>query len=381
MMPGVTLGEIRDAIVDSYTVDDLEEVLRTYMNVRLDVEIPPGATGRRVFKLIEWADMRGLEVDLVRVLARARPRKGSMQQIYKKYGMAIPVLVQEAGAAVPASPTDAADGGLEGLVRPHLSFADFGVWRERMTRVEGQVCRITLGGAARGTGFLVGPDAILTNYHVLEPVLEEPRTATGVTCQFDYKELADRSRTETPVGLHATDWLIDACPYTEGEKANDPDRTTPTPDELDYALVRLAAPMGSQPVAPYPSKDDPPPRRGWVRVPEKAPTFATRMAIIIAEHPDGAPLKLAMDTDAIHQDRDRSLGLRPGGMRVRYATNTLGGSSGSPCFNFDWDLIALHHYGDPSYNHPKYNQGIPIGLIRERLRRQGKDSALGGDNP
>ena len=118
MMPGVTLGEIRDAIVDAYTVDDLEEVLRTYMNVRLDVEIPPGATGRRVFKLIEWADMRGLEVDLVRVLARARPRKASMQQIYKKYGMAIPVLVQECGTALPTSPTDAADGGLEGLVRP-----------------------------------------------------------------------------------------------------------------------------------------------------------------------------------------------------------------------------------------------------------------------
>ena len=45
MMPGVTLGEIRDAIVDSYTIDDLEEVLRTYMNVRLDVEIPPVRRG------------------------------------------------------------------------------------------------------------------------------------------------------------------------------------------------------------------------------------------------------------------------------------------------------------------------------------------------
>ena len=242
-----------------------------------------------MFKLIEWAEMRGLEVDLVRVLARARPRTVSLQQIYKKYGMAIPVLVQDGGAAVPASPTDTADRGLEGLVSPHLSFAQFGIWRERMTRVEGQVCRITLGGAARGTGFLVGPDAVLTNYHVLEPVLEEPRTATGVTCQFDYKELANGSRTETPVGLHATDWRIDACPYTEGEKANDPDRTTPTPDELDYALVRLAEPLGSRPVAPHPSEDDPPPARGWVRVPDKSPTFAPRMAIIIAEHPDGAP--------------------------------------------------------------------------------------------
>jgi hypothetical protein len=381
MMPGVTLGEIRDAIVDAYNSDDLEEVLRTELSVRLDVEIPPGAFRHRVFELIEWADMRGLDVDLVRVTARARPRKASMQQIYKKYGMALPVLVQEGGTVVAATPTDAADGGLERIVRPHLSFSDFGIWRERMTRVEGQVCRITLNGAARGTGFLVAPDAVLTNYHVFEPVLKDPKTAAAITCQFDYKLLADKSRTETPVGLHPTDWLIDSSPYTEGEGANDPERTIPTADELDYTLVRLASPLGSKPVAPHPSEDDPPPPRGWVRVPDKPPTFAAKMAIIIAEHPDGQPLQLALDTDAIDQDKDKSLGLRPGGMRVRYATNTLGGSSGSPCFDFDWNLVALHHYGDPSYKHSKYNQGIPIGLIRARLERQGKAEALGGDQP
>ena len=244
MMPGVTFGEIRDAIVDAYNNQDLEEVLRFYMNVRLDDEIAPGAFRHRVFELIEWSEMRGLDVELVRITARARPSKARMQQIYKKYGMAIPVLVQDSGTAVPATPTDAADGGLEKIVRPHLSFADFGIWRERMTRVEGQVCRITLNGAARGTGFLVGPDAVLTNFHVFEPVLKDPKTATGIKCQFDYKLLANQSRTETPVGLHPTDWLIDACPYTEGEGANDPDRTTPTADELDYTLVRLADPLG-----------------------------------------------------------------------------------------------------------------------------------------
>jgi Trypsin-like peptidase domain/Effector-associated domain 1 len=381
MMPGVTFGEIRDAIVDAYNNDDLEEVLRIYMNVRLDVEIPPGAFRRRVFELIEWAEMRGVEVELVRVMAQARPRKASMQQIYKKYGMAIPVLVQDGGKAVPASPTDAADGGLEKVVRPHLTFTDFGIWRERMTRVEGQVCRITFNGAARGTGFLVGPDAVLTNYHVFEPVLKDPKTAAGISCQFDYKQLADKSRLVTPIGLHPTDWLIDSSPYTLGESANDPDRTTPTPDELDYALVRLAEPFGAKPAVLNPNTEDSPPARGWVRVPDEAPKFAAKMAMIIAQHPDGEPLKLALDTDAIDHDKDANLGLRPGGMRVRYATNTLGGSSGSPCFDFDWNLVALHHYGDPSYNHPKYNQGIPIGLIRDRLQRQGKVAELGGDQP
>jgi len=81
-----------------------------------------------------------------------------MQQVYKKYGMAIPCYVQSAGTAVAGAPTDATDSGLERIVRTHLAFADFAIWRGRMTQVEGHVCRIMLNGAARGTGFLVGPD-------------------------------------------------------------------------------------------------------------------------------------------------------------------------------------------------------------------------------
>ena len=385
MMPGVTLAEVRDAIVDSYTNADLQEVLRTEMDVRLDDEIGPGPFRHRVFELIEWAERQGLDVELVRVTARGRPKKPPMQQIYKKYGMAIPVLVQQAGEALAAAATDAADGDLEKIVRDHLKFVDFGIWRERMTRVEGHVCRITFDGNPLGTGFLVGPDVVLTNYHVLESVVNRPEDAAKVRCQFDYKQLADGSRLENPVGLSKDDWLIDSCPYTAGEGAGDPDRTTPTSDELDYALVRLAEPFGSKPIAGHPSEDDPPPPRGWLPVPEKdkAPEFARKMAVIIAQHPDGEPLKLALDTDAIDRDKDENLGLRPGGMRVRYATNTLGGSSGSPCFDFDWNLIALHHFGDPSgrlksRDRGRYNQGIPIGLIRARLERQGKAGALGG---
>ena len=35
--------------------------------------------------------------------------------------------------------------------------------------------------------------------------------------------------------------------------------------------------------------------------------------------------------------------------RVRYRTNTEEGSSGAPCFDKDWELVALHHSGDPNY--------------------------------
>ena len=63
--------------------------------------------------------------------------------------------------------------------------------------------------------------------------------------------------------------------------------------------------------------------------------------------------------------------------RVRYATNTENGASGSPCFSVDWGLVALHHYGEPSQKPATYNQGIPIDAVRARLAQVGKAGALG----
>jgi hypothetical protein len=297
-----------------------------------------------------------------------------MQEVYKKYGMTVPVYVEKAGTADLTAPTDAADSGLEKIVRPHLSFADFGIWRERMTQVEGRVCLITINGAAQGTGFLVGPDAVLTNYHVMEPVLKGTRKPTEIECVFDFKRMADNRTTRTPVALHQ-DWLIDSSPYAKTEAENKPDAADPTQDELDYTLVRLAESVGTKPWAQNPAAGAP--ARGWVRVPDAAPALKSPMGILIAQHPAGHPLKLAVDTDAINQANKHWL--NQAGTRVRYATNTLGGSSGSPVFDLEWNLIALHHYGDPAWKDPKYNQGVPIGPIRDRLTRANKAAALGGD--
>jgi V8-like Glu-specific endopeptidase len=67
--------------------------------------------------------------------------------------------------------------------------------------------------------------------------------------------------------------------------------------------------------------------------------------------------------------------------RVRYATNTEDGSSGSPCFNATWGLIALHHFGEPNVKPATYNQGVPIDVIRDRLARVGRADALGDELP
>ena len=57
-------------------------------------------------------------------------------------------------------------------------------------------------------------------------------------------------------------------------------------------------------------------------------------------------------------------------LRIRYAASTMNGSSGSPVFASDLTLVALHHAGDPNWSRTaEYNQGVPIGLIKDWLTR------------
>ena len=74
-------------------------------------------------------------------------------------------------------------------------------------------------------------------------------------------------------------------------------------------------------------------------------------------------MQLALDLQAV-------IKVNGNGTRVQYRTNTLGGSSGAPCFNKDWELVAMHHSGDPNFaplHHPEFNEGIPLAAIKALL--------------
>jgi V8-like Glu-specific endopeptidase len=92
------------------------------------------------------------------------------------------------------------------------------------------------------------------------------------------------------------------------------------------------------------------------------------------QHPKAEPLKLAFDTDAI-------IGINENGTTVKYKTNTQPGSSGSPCFDINWNLVALHHSGDPDRRNPTYNAGTPFSAICSRLERQGLLADLRNGQP
>lgn len=251
--------------------------------------------------------------------------------------------------------------GLQRNVKPHLKMLDVLQWREGLDRARRAVCQIVIDGSPLGTGFLVGPDAVLTNWHVVEKVADD--ALGSIECLFDFAVKPDGSRNYGPASRLAADGRPARAPYAPAEATDTPDAPPPVSGELDYALLRLASALGDQNV-------DTGGKRGWIVLPTAVPPTEKGSAVLILQHPDRKPMKLALDQEAV-------IGPVHDGLRLRYSTNTESGSSGSPCFDMDWRLIALHHYGDPSWGQPMYNQGVPAGLIRADIEAKGFGALLG----
>jgi hypothetical protein len=265
--------------------------------------------------------------------------------------------IQEAGQ--PTREADAPDktpaGGipaLQRLVKPGLSHKDLRVWLDRMAAIEKQVCRIEANGAAFGTGFLVGPQVVLTNWHVVQEARDQGVDG-ALACRFDFKRLTTGG-TDGGTSVPVSAILIESRCSDAEAKGDDPENPPPKPDELDYALLELPAPM---------------PDRGYIRL-GTPPPLRVGAPLIIVQHPEGDAIRFAIDTDAV-------IGMVLGDQRLRYTTATEPGSSGSPCLTMDLDIVALHHLGDPR-RVALFNQGIPIALVRQSIIDSPFADRLGG---
>lgn len=123
--------------------------------------------------------------------------------------------------------------------------------------------------------------------------------------------------------------------------------------EYDATLVRLDRPVPG--VEPYPVASRLPPLTGEARV-------------YVVGHPLGGGLSFSLQDNLLLDWDDR---------RVHYRTPTEPGSSGSPVFNDQWELIALHHAGRSDMRRLKQqpgtyeaNEGISILAVRSGLERK-----------
>ena len=360
-LDGTEILDLRDALRDSFNLNRFQNLLLYQLNRDLAqiVLLVPGLNIDDVLRdVIQAADTDFWSAELVQAARAARPESPKLLAFAQRYGLAPTVEF----ARHPSDP-------LEAQVRAANSMHDPAAWRALMGQIEARVCHVELP-ARTGTGFLVGPRALMTNHHVLQPLLDGQVQPADVALRFDFKRLADGTILPGTVHrLSATDWRIDASPPSEVDKQPDTPGALPNPDELDYAVVRLAGAPGNERIGERAQADPEAPPRGWLTLPESAHPFAMDSPLTIMQHPDERPLKVAFDTSAV-LDVGNGGGLNGNGTRVRYRTNTDRGSSGSPCFDENWTLVALHHSGDPNYEQlrkAEYNQGIPIARIRMRL--------------
>ncbi|MDH5520303.1 MAG: serine protease [Acidimicrobiia bacterium] len=331
--------ELRESLMSAFpnwmtlsrmTAENLETPLDTVTSQMKDLK---GNT----FDLIDWAMAGGQVVDLVVAARNANPGNPELFVFAKKMGL---------------TAADQPTRALEAFVSDNQSLLDVQVWRERMTKAEWAVCRVDIDQVGTGTGLLVGPDAVLTNYHVVEQLIDGSVTPDQVSCLFDFK-MVDKVVTAPGqrVGL-ADKAVIASSPYSQVDLEPDPKSGSPGADELDFALLRLAEPAGDLSVGSGDGGES----RGWITVPAGPIRYESMKGIAILQHPNRDPLKLALGME-------QNIEVNDVGNRLRYTVPTLPGSSGSPVFNVNWDLVALHHSGDPNLIKPAFNEGIPIGVI------------------
>ena len=340
--------EFWEALRKAYPLANFDIMLKTRLGKqRENISVGPNLD-KIVFDVINDAEMKGETLELINAARQSNPKNPDLLTFSEHFGLTS--ITRE----------------LEREVVEGLPDVDIMPWRTRLGEIEGQVCRIEIPKTKLegiGTGFLVGPDLVLTNYHVVEDIVKQKYKPTDLVIRFDYRKAADG--TELYAGTTfkaATKWLVDSAPYSTVDLKIDPGAELPASDNLDYALLRVDGNPGKTPVNPK-TADPMAPGRGWISLPTAAVELKANDPLFIVQHPKARPLKLALNTQSI-------LSVNGNRTRVRYRTNTEKGSSGSPCFDLDWNLVALHHSGDPDYDlahKPDFNEGIPIDAIYSQL--------------
>jgi len=202
-----------------------------------------------------------------------------------------------------------------------ISFLETGLLRARA------VVRIRRKTGELGSGFLTTSNLLITNHHVLENV-EQARSAIA---QFNYQQ--------TAAGLDLEPVSFDL----------DPDAGFVTSAEDDWTFVRIKGEANSD----------------WGSIEIIPIDIGKTDHVNIIQHPSGGPKQIALYHNIVTYVDEK---------RVQYLTDTLPGSSGSPVFDDQWYVVALHHSGgwilEPGTKQQVFrNEGININLIVDAITR------------
>jgi hypothetical protein len=171
----------------------------------------------------------------------------------------------------------------------------------------------------------------LTSYHVLRASGQEDIESNAHALKLSFGYL-----TNDPGFESSTFNLIDEQPIVSWSPVH----------KLDYVLLQVADKAEAlEAITPLPFTHTSPEERS---------------GLYILQHPQGEPMKLAIDANGITSVCQDTA-------RIQYVTRASPGSSGSPCFNENWKVLALHH-AERSRGFGTIREGIMFDRIYDNIK-------------
>jgi len=191
-----------------------------------------------------------------------------------------------------------------------------------------------------GSGFLMSPELFITNQHVIR----DDAAARATEIIFDF-ELDEHGQQRALTRFKLAPEIFSHYSPEEGG--------------MDYAVVALGERIQGDATLD---------ELGYCPLSNSPDRHIIGMNVNIIQHPGGQRKQLSVRHNLLTFRTARTL---------LYETDTNQGSSGSPVFNDDWEVVALHHYGEPFTERKdengklfplEVNEGIRISAIYADLR-------------
>ncbi|MDO5708424.1 MAG: serine protease [Andreesenia angusta] len=193
------------------------------------------------------------------------------------------------------------------------------------------VCRISVRDSygriqGYGTGFMISDSLIMTNNHVIK----SERVALNSLVEFNFQE--DREFMPCPTYNYKLD----------------PDSLFITNEELDFTIIAVKnSELNGKRASDF----------GYLKLIKETNKILEGEYVSIIQHPKGGPKAVTIRENEVRAIK---------GDFMHYLTDTEPGSSGSPVFNDQWMVVALHHSGVPNPDKKGdwiANEGVRISAI------------------
>jgi endonuclease G len=218
-----------------------------------------------------------------------------------------------------------------GATRDFLSVSFLGKGTQVIRCAARIVTSLGGGRVSYGTGCLVSPRLLLTNHHVLS----KPEDAINTMVEFDYQvDLAGNP-------LKVQRFALDPSMFFFNDK------------DLDYALVAVAERSDTgELLGGY----------GWCPLLKEEGKIVLGNCVNIIQHPHGEMKQIVIRENKLVDLLENVL---------HYEGDTEAGSSGSPVFNDQWEIVGLHHSGVP-----KIDENGNFLDVEDKIWRKGDDPQL-----